>query len=85
VLSDEERGRVKRTRAREDRLRDWRRQEAAQRGVPNVVVLPNPALEDLAARAAVSVDELAQHPDVGAKRAARYGAALVRLLADETD
>jgi ribonuclease D len=79
-LSDEERARIQRARARGDRLRDWRRREAAARGVPNVVVLPNPALDDLAARPSVTHDDLLAHPDVGAKRAGRYGAVLVALL-----
>jgi ribonuclease D len=80
-LTEEQRRAVKVRTQRETVLRNWRRDEAAARGVPNVVVLPNPALEWLAERGTVSAAELAAHPDVGAKRAGRYGEALLRALA----
>lgn len=78
--SEEERQAQRRRRAREDALRDWRRAEAAARKVPNVVVLPNPALEWLAGQDAPTPEALAAAPDIGPKRAARYGEALVALL-----
>jgi ribonuclease D len=67
-------------REREERLRRWRTEEAARRGVPNVVVLPNPALEAIVREPPADVAALAANPDVGAKRAERYGEALLRLL-----
>lgn len=79
--SDEERQAQRLRRAREDALRDWRRAEAAARKVPNVVVLPNPALEWLAGEAHVTLETLAAAHDIGPKRVARYGEALVALLA----
>lgn len=84
VLGEAQRRERKQREQVEDRLRAWRREEAAARGVPNVVVLPNPALEHLAEHAdryaAADPSELAALPDVGPKRAARYGEALRRLL-----
>jgi ribonuclease D len=68
-------------RKREEALKAWRRTEAHTRRVPNVVVLPNPALEWLLAQGAATLEELAAHPDVGPKRAARYGAAILAALA----
>lgn len=79
--SEEERQAQRRRRAREEALRDWRRAEAAARKVPNVVVLPNPALEWLSGASAVTLETLASAADIGPKRVARYGEALVTLLA----
>lgn len=67
-------------RAREDVLRRWRQQAARERGVPNLVVLPNPALEWILERRPRTPDDLALCPDLGPKRIARYGEALLRLL-----
>lgn len=68
-------------RDREERIKDWRRKEARRRGVPNAVVLPNPALSWLAESLPRAVDELAACPDIGPKRTERYGATWVELLA----
>lgn len=78
--SSEEKALTARANAREERLRKWRTAEAAHRGVPNVVVLPNPALEAIAASPPASLDELAANPDVGPKRAGRYGKTILSLL-----
>lgn len=80
VLSEEQRRTIRDQKRRETAIRLWRRDEAAARGVPNVVVLPNPAMEWLVQRGHATVDELAAHPDVGPKRAARYGLALLNVL-----
>jgi ribonuclease D len=82
VLSDEQRREIRLRKKRETALRLWRRDEAAARGGPNVVVLPNPALEGLVERGHVTGAELAAHPDVGPKRAARYGAVIADVLAN---
>ena len=74
-------GRVRRK--REERVKDWRRKEAHERRVPNAVVLPNPALAWLVETMPQRVEQLAECPDIGAKRTARYGAAWVQLLAHE--
>ncbi len=79
--SDAERAEAKTRRRREDALKDWRRTEAQARRVPNVVVLPNPALDWIVARGGATLEELAAHPDIGPKRVARYGAAIMTALA----
>jgi ribonuclease D len=76
-----EQARRKVLRRREEALRDWRRDEAARRKVPNVVVLPNPALEWIVETRPATVEALAAHPDVGRKRADRYGRAILDALA----
>jgi ribonuclease D len=65
-------------REREEALREWRTEEARRRGVPNVVVLPNPALEAIAASPPHDVEALAALADVGRKRAERYGEEILR-------
>jgi ribonuclease D len=67
-------------REREERLRRWRTEEAVRRRVPNVVVLPNAALESIVRDPPPDVAALAALEDVGPKRAARYGEAILRLL-----
>lgn len=68
-------------RKQEDALRDWRRSEAKKRTVPNLVVLPNRALGDIVRHPPSDVAALAAHPDIGPKRAARYGDAILKTLA----
>lgn len=63
-------------RLREERLKDWRRNEAATRAVPLQVVLPAKALEHLKQHGAA---HLADVPQLGAKRIDRYGDTLRRL------
>jgi len=58
---------------RADRLKKWRRQEAARRGVPDQIVLPTASLRHLAA---FPGEALAQVPQLGAKRRRLYGATL---------
>jgi ATP-dependent DNA helicase RecQ len=70
----------KRERAREEAIRAWRRGVAAQRGVPPLVILPNPALAWLVRDLPDSVDLLGAHPDIGRKRAQLYGQALLDVL-----
>ncbi len=61
------------TRRRADRLRSWRRGESERRAVPPVVVLPPRALEYLSEHGAGDLNAV---PQLGVKRAARYGEAL---------
>jgi ribonuclease D len=63
-------------RQRERRLRDWRRGEAARRGVPEQAVLPARAITHLAT---VGAADLAGVPQLGPKRIGLYGATLQRL------
>jgi ribonuclease D len=80
----EEKARLAVRRRREDALRDFRRQEAAARGVPNVVVLPNPALEwllDASARGSpLTSADLDACRDLGPRRALRYGGTILAIL-----
>jgi ribonuclease D len=77
----EERALLDAVRERTERLKAWRSKEAARRGVPNVVVLPNPAVEAIAASPPGDVAAVAAVPDVGPKRAALYGTRILELLA----
>jgi len=63
---------------RGDRLKKWRREEAARREVPMQVVLPSAALKHLQQHGG---DDLESVPQLGAKRIRLYGAALARLAA----
>ncbi len=74
-----EAARRKVVRAREDALRAWRRKEARARGVPNLVVLPNRALGRIAHEIPGGTEQLAADPDVGPKRAERYGEAILEV------
>ncbi|TPV92446.1 MAG: hypothetical protein B7733_25785 [Myxococcales bacterium FL481] len=64
------------TRARGERLRQWRRKEAQRREVPTQVVLPARAMEMLAER---GCEDFAAIPQLGDKRVALYGDTLRRL------
>ncbi len=63
-------------RDRSQRLRQWRRQEAARRSVTEQVVLPAAALRHLARHGAA---DLAAVPQLGPKRIRLYGETLTRL------
>lgn len=76
----EERARADVLRTLEERIRTWRTEEAKRRNVPNVVVLPNVAMRAILETPPTSVEALATHPDIGAKRAARYGETILALL-----
>ena len=60
----------------EDRLKDWRRAEAANRKVPLQVVLPAKALDHIKRHGA---GELSSVPQLGPKRIRLYGAKLLDL------
>lgn len=61
---------------RGDRLKVWRRQEAARRGVPLQVVLPVVAMRHLQHNGA---GDLPSVPQLGSKRISRYGQELEKL------
>ncbi|MFO0750098.1 MAG: ribonuclease D [Myxococcota bacterium] len=63
--------------AREKRLKQWREDEARQRGAPLQLVLPARALDHLATLGEAGLESA---PQLGPKRLARYGDALRRLL-----
>jgi ribonuclease D len=76
----EESRRMREARARTDRLRAWRRAEAARRAVPTVVVLPNPALAWLVEHVPGELSQLDACRDLGSKRLRRYGEHILALL-----
>lgn len=76
---------IRARRSREQRLTRWRKEEAKRRGVDEQVILPGHCLHDLADVTEPSLDTIAKVPGLGAFRVARYGDALVRVLADELE
>ena len=67
-------------RRREDALKAFRAQRAAERGVTPSVVLNNPLVDQLAAAPPSSLEELAVVPYLGEKRIRLYGEALMEVL-----
>jgi ATP-dependent DNA helicase RecQ len=61
-------------------LRNWRREQARQQGVPPYVVFHDRTLLELAARRPVTLDELAGIGGIGAAKLERYGEALLAVL-----
>jgi ribonuclease D len=67
-------------RRREDALKAFRSEKAVERKVTPSVVLPNPVVDELAARPPADVEALARVPYFGEKRVRLYGEALLELL-----
>lgn len=65
-----------------ERLRDWRREEASERGVPAYCVLTDATLVALAERLPTDTAGLASIPGVGRVKLDRYGDHLLALLAN---
>ena len=63
-----------------DILKLWRGQTAREQGVPAYVILHDKTLHELAARRPQSMDALLNVGGIGEAKAARYGAALLKLL-----
>jgi ribonuclease D len=76
----EERALLERRRAREARLRAWRRQRARERGVDEQAVLPGHCLSDVAALREATREALAAVPGLGRGRLERDGEALLALV-----
>ena len=68
--------------ARYDRLRSWRSQRAADRGVSSDVVLTNDVLMSIARAAPDSLDELSELGVLGPWKLEEYGEDLVRVSAE---
>jgi ribonuclease D len=68
-------------RKREEKLKAFRTAESVARKVTPSVVLTNPLLEELAAKAPHTLDALAQVPYFGEKRLRLYGTRLLEILA----
>ena len=67
-------------RRREQRLKAWRNETAARRGVTPAVVLPASVLERLAAEPPADLEALARIPWLGEKRLRLYGEAILAVL-----
>ena len=65
-------------------LRAWRAAEARTQSVPAYVIFPDTVLRDLAAAAPASIADMAQVKGVGTFKLQRYGAAVLRVIADAT-
>lgn len=66
-----------------DRLRSWRARVAAERGVPAFRVMPDVALEAVAAAVPTGPAELQRVHGLGQTRLREYGAELLRVVAGE--
>jgi len=64
-----------------ERLKEWRKIAAARRGVPNLVVLPNHAVQEIVIEQPADLKALAALSTVGEKRARVHGADILRVLA----
>jgi ribonuclease D len=67
---------------RYDRLREWRTQRAAERGVPSDIVLTNEVLMAIARAAPASLEDLAALRVLGAWKLQEYGEELLRVVAE---
>jgi ribonuclease D len=65
---------------RYDRLHNWRKLKARQRGVESDVILPRTALWDMARRPPRSLEDLAGIADFGPWRRETYGKEILALL-----
>src|SRR5919199_1211669 len=63
-----------------DALRNWRRGEAAERGVPAYVIFQNDTLAAIAERRPRDAEELAMIPGVGRSKLERYADAVLRVV-----
>ncbi len=79
VPSSGERERLKK---RRKKLTDWRAQEAKERGVGEIAILPGHLADRLSASPPRLREELEAFSGMGQRRAARYGDALLALLED---
>ncbi len=64
-----------------ERLRDWRRRLARASGVPPHVLLHDATVQAIAARRPTTADELLAVPGLGPVKVARYGPAILEVVA----
>lgn len=62
-------------------LREWRRDQARERGVPPFVVMHDRTLEAIASNLPRSLDELADVPGIGPAKLSAYGDAILSVIA----
>ncbi|WP_418514148.1 DNA helicase RecQ [Corallibacter sp.] len=63
-------------------LKDLRKRNAKQLGVPPFVIFQDPSLEDMALKYPVNIEELSNVHGVGESKAKKYGKDFVNLIAD---
>ncbi|HYK41319.1 MAG TPA: ATP-dependent DNA helicase RecQ [Thermoanaerobaculia bacterium] len=63
-----------------DRLREWRRDEAARRGVPAYVVFHDKTLASIASARPSGLSALAEVPGIGPAKLEAYGSAILQLI-----
>jgi ATP-dependent DNA helicase RecQ len=66
-------------------LRAWRRGVAQAQGVPAYVVADDRTLGGIAARRPGAIDDLLEVPGMGRSRVERYGADILRIVAENCD
>jgi superfamily II DNA helicase RecQ len=64
-----------------ERLRDWRRRLARASGVPPHVLLHDSTVQAIAARRPATAEELLAVPGLGPVKVARYGPAILEVVA----
>lgn len=64
-----------------ERLKEWRKAVAVERGQPTLVVLPNHAIQEVVRGAPADLSALALLPTVGEKRARLHGEAILSIIA----
>ena len=62
-------------------MRAWRAREAKSQAVPPYVIFHDTVLREIAAVRPASLDELGEIKGVGASKLARYGSAVLDLVA----
>jgi ATP-dependent DNA helicase RecQ len=65
-----------------ERLRDWRRAEAQAQAVPAYVIFQDRTLAEIAAARPRTLDQLGAIPGVGRTKLERYGAAVLKVVAE---
>jgi ATP-dependent DNA helicase RecQ len=66
-----------------DALRKWRREQAQQQSMPAFVILHDTTVDALARAKPRSLEALRRIPGIGEKKAERYGAAILELIAGQ--
>ena len=64
-----------------DALKEWRRNLAKEIGMPPYVILHDSTVDAICRRAPRTLDELCEISGIGEKKAERYGAAILKLVA----
>ena len=65
-------------------LKEWRRAMAKELGMPAYIILHDSTLDSICRRAPSTIAELCEVPGIGEKKAERYGAAILKVVASST-